>query len=75
MISDFSLQLRDLVGACINAEPARRPDISYVYGVAREMHARNQVTGSAVSMAHEHQKAMFRHHDWLTQNEGKLSVF
>lgn len=56
-------QLRDLVGACINAEPARRPDISYVYGVARDMHARNQVTGSAMSMAHDHQQAMFRHHE------------
>lgn len=59
----YSQQLRDLVGGCINAEPSKRPDISYVYGVAREMHTHNQVTGSAVSMAHDHQQAILRHHD------------
>ncbi|XP_069698548.1 serine/threonine-protein kinase Nek7-like [Periplaneta americana] len=59
----YSQELRELVGACINSEPARRPDISYVYGVAREMHTRNQVTGSAVSMARDHQAALFHHKD------------
>jgi hypothetical protein len=51
------------VGACISAEPSKRPDISYVYGVACEMHKRSQLTGSAVSVAHDHQQMMFRHHD------------
>jgi len=55
------------VGACISAEPSKRPDISYVYGVACEMHKRSQLTGSAVSVAHDHQQMMFRHHDWSLQ--------
>ena len=37
-------QLRDLVDACIKTNPADRPDIQTVYGVAKEMyeHTRGQ---------------------------------
>ncbi|PSN47262.1 Serine/threonine-protein kinase Nek7 [Blattella germanica] len=59
----YSQELRNLVGVCINSEPAKRPDVTYVYGVARQMHARHQVTGSAVSMAREHQQAMYMQQD------------
>jgi hypothetical protein len=62
-MSDISQKLRDVVRVCINAEASRRPDINYVYGVAREMHSRTQATGSAVSMAHDHQNTMYRHRD------------
>jgi len=33
----YSQQLRELVAACINSQPERRPDVSYVYHVAKMM--------------------------------------
>lgn len=38
----YSAQLRTLVDNCINPEPDKRPDITHVYGVAKEMHSQTQ---------------------------------
>lgn len=51
----YSSELRTLVDNCINPEPDKRPDITYVYSVAREMHAQTQSPSScssAMSAAH-----------------------
>jgi len=32
------LQMRKLVDACINPDPEQRPDVSYVYDVAKRMY-------------------------------------
>nr|CAD7256932.1 unnamed protein product [Timema shepardi] len=55
-----NLDLRDLIKVCINADPNRRPDVTYVQNVAKTMNARHQVAGSAVSMSRDHHAAMFR---------------
>ena len=36
------MQLRGLVNACINPDPERRCDITYVSNIARQMYARFQ---------------------------------
>jgi len=38
----YSQQLRELVCACINSHPDRRPDIAYVYHIAKMMHQQYQ---------------------------------
>ncbi|XP_052219505.1 serine/threonine-protein kinase Nek7-like [Dreissena polymorpha] len=48
----YSDQLRKLVAMCINPIPEQRPDISYVYHVAQEMHAHFQ------GQAQQHQLLM-----------------
>lgn len=35
----LSLQLRQLVNMCISPDPEKRPDVTYVYDVAKRMHA------------------------------------
>ncbi|CAG0924927.1 unnamed protein product [Notodromas monacha] len=45
----YSEELRKLVASCIDPNPEKRPDIKYVYDVAREMHSRTQPPGSAAS--------------------------
>lgn len=32
--------MRDMIDSCINAEPEQRPDISYVYEIAKKLNAR-----------------------------------
>ncbi|KAL5484730.1 hypothetical protein EMCRGX_G021275 [Ephydatia muelleri] len=41
----YSQELRNLVGACINANPADRPDIHTVYGIAKDMSGRTSMAG------------------------------
>ena len=43
----INYQLRELVDACINANPADRPDIQTVYGIAKEMYERTKMAGQA----------------------------
>lgn len=35
----LSPQLRQLVSVCINPDPEKRPDVTYVYDVAKRVHA------------------------------------
>uniref|UniRef100_A0A672PIU3 NEK6-subfamily protein kinase n=1 Tax=Sinocyclocheilus grahami TaxID=75366 RepID=A0A672PIU3_SINGR len=35
----YSEELRKVVDMCINPDPEKRPDITYVYGIAKHMHA------------------------------------
>lgn len=35
----LSPQLRQLVNVCINPDPEKRPDVTYVYDVAKRVHA------------------------------------
>lgn len=47
-------QLRNLVAACINPNPEKRPDVSYVHEVAQkcyEQYLSQRAPGSAVSTA------------------------
>ena len=36
------MQLRELVGTCINPDPERRPTIEYVYSIAQQMYSWSQ---------------------------------
>uniref|UniRef100_T1IJR8 NEK6-subfamily protein kinase n=1 Tax=Strigamia maritima TaxID=126957 RepID=T1IJR8_STRMM len=47
----YSQELRDMVAACINSDPDKRPDINYVYGLAKEMHQKMVAPGSAASVS------------------------
>ena len=42
IISLHNYQLRELVDACIRTNPADRPDIQTVYGIAKEMYERTR---------------------------------
>jgi len=45
----YGEEMRDLVAACINPDPEKRPDITYVHRIAVEMHNKREGLSSAGS--------------------------
>ena len=44
-----SFQLRALVSQCINKDPNSRPDIGYMFGIAKEMHEKTRAESAGGS--------------------------